>query len=361
MLCKWFKMNLEHFTWDFSMLSGFVTISSGIIAAVLSDSMRTWIGKRKPIIIVSIILATVSMVLRCLIPLSKGSTGTIVLYTFVYLIGSVAFGGISSVFRSFLIDICHPSLMGMASAYLGLTVVLGAVIGGNVFNLFFSLVSQWVPVIIVIALNLPAAILVMFCREPDHHYSKGIVSFRHLKKPSSPSSAVETTDSSTVSIQNNEEDDIVPISTLSQKLQILKTNLRTILITENPLLHWNFCCLFISRLLLNSALFSYGSYLIYYFYDSFQVNYRIFIWDHFIDNAIQASGVFGTVSSLFSLICGLLCGILHDKIGCKTLAICGNLSLVIGLIGLAIIRNFSAALCCAIFLGIGSGTYYSGM
>lgn len=130
-------------------------------------------------------------------------------------------------------------------------------------------------------------------------------------------------------------------------------------IRTNPLRHWNFFWVYVSRFLYNFGFFSVHGYMLYFFTDAFGSNFSILVWSRFISSPIKANSLHSLFKYMSSLVSSVLGGALSDRTGRKPFVLLSATFIALGALGTAVVRDYSVVLALALVMGLGFGSHHA--
>jgi len=329
-----------------STLSAICILVSGVLTGMISDRLQTRIGRRKPILILSTIVMTLTLIVRSVMPMKKGSKSHLVTYCALYFVGSTAMSSAISAYKAMTPDLIHSSQMGMVSGMIGFAYTMGYIVSLSVFGLFFKLIPEFYTsgIVIVTLILATIGILALF-REPDSHYTTKVLPIDEERIPISTTGSIIIYNDGSVERMNG---------TKPSMWEMFKDLLRT-----NPLLHWNFFWVYVSRFMYNFGFFLVQGYMLYFFTDAFGSDFTILFWSNLISSPIKANSMYSLFKYLSSLFSSVLGGAVSDKTGRKPFVLLSAILIALGAIGTACFRNYSVVLALAIVMGLGFGSHHA--
>lgn len=346
------------------ILSAVIGIICSFSTGILSDRIKTRMGKRKPAVLIGTLMMSMCLGVRGLLTdLKQLATFKIVLYIMLYCVETAGMSIAIAGYRSLLPEVIPASQMGIASGMVGFASALGIVVGTLGFGAVYGLVPLWINIVVLMVMIWSGSlVLLVSFKEPDENYSNhknnnnkiGVASINYesyVTDGDEQDHEEDELDKFMDSVLNEEQ---APIESKSESW---KQKLLRVVWHENPLVQWNFLCSFLSRFMFYCTLMTIQGYLIYFFTDTFHMQFSILFWNNVISSPVRASSVYTSTQFISSLFTTAFCGSISHKVGKKTVVYVSTAIIVCTASVQAFTRSYSLSLVLSIFTGLGLGMF----
>jgi MFS family permease len=326
-------------------ISSVFILLSGVFTGMMSDRIQTIFGRRKPILALSTMLMTTTLATRSIMPLKRGEISIIFIYSILYFVGSIAMSSAITAYKALIPDLIHKSQIGLVSGMMGFCYTLAYITAISIFGLFFKSIPVYYTSSIVIGILLIASIcLMLFLEEPKHHYSKSLIEIGKKEE---------------VISENSETTRLYQSAPMKSQVKRSFFDIIIDLFKTNPLLHWNFFWVFVSRLSYNFGFFLIQGYMLYFFTDCFANDFTIPFWGHVVKTPIKANSLHSLCKFLSCLFSSIFCGILSDRVGRKPFIYLSAVFVGLSALGTAFTRSFSVVIALSLLMGLGFGSHHA--
>lgn len=258
-------------------------------------------------------------------------------------------------------DLYDKKQIGQASGMLSGFQLLGACIGVAAFGFIYHLLDQvWLCLIAALLPMLTMMSLFIFYKQDGSSYVRNQLSGESVAinqdLPAQDDEPLMSDDPEQQQIRQQEKAESGMQSSRLQRMKNICCDVWNTFVS--PLRNRNFLLVFLATFVCFLGTSGMQTFFLYYIRDMIHPNYTVIVWDHLIQNAEQAQGVFLILNFATATTVAALLGCVSDILGPKRrfLALIGAISTIIAASLMIFLKTFNFFLLSAIFWGIGAGT-----